>query len=265
MTEQMEREQPQDATGSPVYVYGIVPADVEVNDGARGVGDPPAPVRLVRCGTVGALISDIDPDQPVGRPADLYAHQRLLDGVAGQTPVLPLRFGAVLTGTDAVTAELLDPNHDDFAAALDELDGRIQFVVKGQYVDDALLREVLAENPEAGRLREEIASIGDPMAAREPSIQLGEIVNSAITEKREVDTRQLLDAIDSICVATGVRPATDELDAAHVAVLVDVDRRAELEDALGDLGQKWSGRVELRLLGPMAPYDFVVAAAPEGE
>jgi hypothetical protein len=227
------------------------------------VGDPPARVRLVHCGTVGALISEIDTDQPLGRPQDLLAHQRLLDGVAGQTPVLPLRFGAVLTGPDAVGAELLEPNQKDFAAALDELDGRVQLVVKGRYAADIVLREVLTESPKAEQLREVIAATGDPGAAREASIQLGEIVSNAITAKREADTGTLVDAVAPFCIATSVRPATDELDAAHVAVLVDVDRRPGLESALADLGRSWAGRVELRLLGPMAPYDFVATAQPE--
>jgi hypothetical protein len=31
-----------------------------------------------------------------------------------------------------------------------------------------------------------------------------------------------------------------------------------VEDALTELAEAWSGRANVRLLGPMAPYDFVV-------
>ena len=153
------------------YVYGIVPGDTVVSRSARGVGDPPERVRLVRCGDIGALVSEIDARLPLGRPADLVAHKELLDAAAAQTPVLPLRFGAVLDDTRAVSDELLAPHHDDFAAALDELDGRMQFVVKGRYVESAMLREVLADSPQAGRLREEITSAADPASARDASIR----------------------------------------------------------------------------------------------
>jgi len=266
MTEQIQQEQerPQAAAGPPVYVYGIVPADVEVSETAAGVGDPPAPVHLARWAAVGALISDVDASQPLGRPEDLLAHQRLLDAVAGQTPVLPVRFGAVLTGVDSVIAELLKPNSDGFTAALDEMDGRVQFVIKGRYAADTVLREVLAEDPEAQRLRVEIASVGSPAAARDASIRLGELVSAAITRKREADSHLVASLTAPVCVASSARPASDELDAVHLAVLIDKDRQPDLEAALDDLVRDWLDRVELRLLGPMAPYDFVVAGRPEG-
>jgi len=42
------------------YVYGIVPHDVEPAPGAKGVGDPPARVQVVRHGGIAALVSEID-------------------------------------------------------------------------------------------------------------------------------------------------------------------------------------------------------------
>ena len=34
-----------------IYVYGIVPADVQVEPDAEGIGDPPAPVAVIRRAT----------------------------------------------------------------------------------------------------------------------------------------------------------------------------------------------------------------------
>lgn len=44
----------------------------------------------------------------------------------------------------------------EFSAALEELEGNAQFVVKGRYVEETILSEVLSELPEAQRLREQI-------------------------------------------------------------------------------------------------------------
>ena len=65
-------------------------------------------------------------------------------------PVLPLRFGAVCASDDAVAGELLGPHYDEFAAALRQLEGHAEYVVKGRYVEHAVLREVLAEQPRGG-------------------------------------------------------------------------------------------------------------------
>lgn len=239
------------------YVYGIVPTDVEVTNDARGLGDPPGMVEVVRFGEIGALVGEIRLDTSLGTPEDLMAYEHLLDGVAREAPVIPVRFGAIMTDTQAVADELLVPYHDEFLAALQELEGRAEYVVKGRYREDALLREILSDNPEIARQRDEIRD-QSPELTRNERIAIGEAINRSIAAKRDADTRKLVDALTPHSVAVTVREAVHEEDAAHVAVLLDTERQAELEDALRELGEQWAGRVNLRLLGPLAPYDFVV-------
>ena len=42
-----------------------------------------------------------------------------------------------------------------------------------------------------------------------------------------------------------------------VALLVDDDRRGDFEEALEALAESVHERIRLRLVGPVAPYDFV--------
>lgn len=248
---------------SGCYVYGVVPADVDVADGTLGVGDPPGQVTVVRHGEIAALVGEIALDSPLGKPDDLLAHEQLLDAASAEAPVIPLRFGAVMTDPDAVVEELLAPYHDEFLAALRELEGRAEYIVKGRYVQDTLLREVLSENPKAARLRDQMRG-RPPEATRNERIALGEIINQTVTAKRDADTRKLVERITPYCVAATIREPTHEEDAAHVAVLVETARQAELEDALRELGSDWADRIGLRLLGPLAPYDFVTARSQTG-
>jgi hypothetical protein len=37
-----------------------------------------------------------------------------------------------------------------------------------------------------------------------------------------------------------------------------------MEQAIEDLARGWDGRIEVRLLGPMAAYDFAGTLVPEG-
>jgi hypothetical protein len=250
------------STGS--YVYGVVPVDVELDSEARGVGDPPGRIKLVRHGEIAALVSEVTTDRPLGKPQDLMAHQRLLDAAAAEVPVLPLRFGAVMTDEESVVDEFLTPYHDQFLAGLQELEGRAEYVIKGRYIERAILAEVLGENGEAAGLRAEIA--GKPEDATwDARIRLGEVINQSVEAKRDADTRAMVDALAPLCVALAVREPTHEQDAAHLAVLVETERQDELEEILDEFGRRWEGRVDLRLLGPLAAYDFVMAPEQEGE
>ena len=246
-----------------VYVYGILPCDVEMQPGFTGVGDPPGEVRLVRNRDLAALVSDIRLDRPLGGADDLFAHEQLLDATAGVVPVLPLRFGSVLTDDDAVAAELLDANYDQFTAALGELDGQAEYIVKGRYRDEAVLGEVLDENPRAAALRERIRD-ADPDASRNGRIELGQIVSEAVAAKREEDTRALGDAVSGKVTASMVRPATHELDAVYVAFLVAADQTERFSETVSRLADEWQDRIEVRLIGPLAAYDFVGGAPAAG-
>ncbi|MFJ2033361.1 GvpL/GvpF family gas vesicle protein [Streptosporangium sp. NPDC087985] len=254
---------PRRRQNSGTYIYGVIPADVELSPDARGIGDPPGRIKLVRHGKIAALISKVTLDRPLGRPDDLIAHQRLLDATAAEVPVLPLRFGAVVTGPEAVLNELLEPYHDEFLATLNELEDRVQYVVKGRYVEQVVIGEVLAENPEAARLREEIR--GRPEETTwDARIQLGEMVGEAVAAKRDADTEALVDALAPLSVMVVVREPTHEQDAVHAAFLIETDQQAEFSRAVEKFGKRWTGRVDLRLLGPMAPYDFVTTQRREG-
>jgi hypothetical protein len=251
----------QDAQQRAVYVYGILPGDIQMEHGATGVGDPPGDVRVVRQGDLAALVSDVDMDMPLGRPDDLLAHEGLLDATAAEVPVLPLRFGALVSSDEAVAEELLQAHHDEFATALSQLEGHVEYVVRGRYDEQAILREVLEENPQAARLAEQIRG-ADPDATRELRIQIGEILNAAVAAKREEDTRALGDAVAGLVEASVVRPPRSDLDAAYTAFLVTTDAEDELEEVVERLARDWEGRVDLNLMGPLAAYDFVGAPAP---
>ncbi|MGH3757909.1 GvpL/GvpF family gas vesicle protein [Actinophytocola sp.] len=243
-----------------IYVYGIVPADVETEPDARGVGEPPGKVSTVKRGDVAALVSPVATDRALGRPEDVAAHAALLDGAAAEAPVLPVKFGAVLTNTDQVAEELLAAHHDEFADALRELEGKAEYVVKGRYRQEAILREILAENDELGRLRDELRGRPDD-ATRNERIALGEGINNAIDAKREADTETTAAALRELGLTVTVREPTHEEDAVHLACLAETAKQADLEEAVGRLAQEWDDRVSLRLLGPLAPYDFVVSKA----
>jgi hypothetical protein len=247
-------------TGTGCYVYGIVPGDVETESDARGVGDKP--ITLVRHGEIAALVSAVETDRPLGEPRDLQAHARVLDTTAGAVPVLPMRFGAVVSDEDAVAEELLAAHHDEFRAALDELDGYAEYVVRGRYDERSILGEVLSGSEDAAQLRDAIRDKPED-ATRNERMALGELVNNAIEARRQSDTRRVLELLDGLGLRYTPRQATHELEAVHVACLAEIEKQDELQRALDKLGQEWDGQVELRLLGPLAPYDFVVTQQPE--
>jgi hypothetical protein len=155
-----------------------------------GVGEHPGLLRDVRFDGLAALISEVDSSGWLGSPADLQGYHEILDAAATEVPVVPLRFGTILPSEDAVAQDLLAAHHDEFTAALDQVDGRTEFQVKSRYVKDAVLSEVLSQNEQAAGLREAIQG-KDPDVTGNARIELGQLLNQAVRARREEDTRAL--------------------------------------------------------------------------
>ncbi|WP_262282803.1 GvpL/GvpF family gas vesicle protein [Micromonospora sp. MA102] len=240
-----------------LFIYGIVPSDVEPTPEAEGVGSPPGEVTAIRHGELAALVSEVGLEEPLGRPADLTAYERLLDGTAVVAPVLPVRFGTVVTGEDAVD-DLLAAHHDRFAAALDEFEDRLQYTVHGRFDEQEFIAGFLAENAAAGALADEVR--GRPeVESREQRIRLGEMISQAVELRREAENRDLIDAAGRYAVADAPLPPSNELDAVRVSFLVAGDAEDEFVQAVEDFAERRRDLIRMRLRGPLAPYDFVSA------
>jgi hypothetical protein len=247
--------------GTSWYVYGILPADAEVAEGATGIGTRKAPLELVTADGLAALVSEVD-TETLGRPEDLFDHQRLLDDVARDITVLPFRFGAVVSDREAIVTELLLPHRDEFLGTLGDVADKVEYLIRARYAEDVVLPEILEESPAARALLEEVRDL-PPDAGRELRIQLGEMIGSAIESRRSADTSDLVDGISRYSTAVVEREPAGPEDAANVALLVDVARRHDLEAAVSRIADDWAPRVSVRLDGPMAPYDFVSARQAE--
>jgi hypothetical protein len=145
---------------------------------------------------------------------------------------------------------------------LERLEGCVEFEVKGRYLTDAVMEKVLSRNKRATRLRDAARGL-NPDAAQNARTELDQFINEAVTAWREQDTRALLHAMQAVCAASVARQPVGELDAVHVAFLVDAGAERDMDRVIEALARKWKGRIDLQLLGPMAAYDFAGTARPE--
>jgi Gas vesicle synthesis protein GvpL/GvpF len=182
-------------------------------------------------------------------------HWRLLEAVAETATVLPVRFGTAMAGEEAVVSEFLAPRHDDLAAQLAALDGKVQLTVKGTYDEEALLRSIVSASPQVAALRERVRAT--PGAAGHfHRIQLGELVAAEVEQSRARDAAWVLERLQGLAVATSSEPAGGTDGAVNAAFLVARERGEEFARAFETAAAELAGRVELRLLGPMPPYSF---------
>jgi hypothetical protein len=250
--------------GHPVYVYGIIPAaDAGQWPQTPGLGDA-SPVRTVAEGGMAALVSDLPPDHTPGRREDLEAHRRVLSEAIERGTAIPMRFGMVMDGDDAVRQRLLARHATELGDMLRTLDGHVQMTVKAFYADDALLRDVLATEPELARQSAELVQRPDA-EAHTARVSLGEVVAAAVEMRRAAVETALLDRLSPLAAEVRVEPAKSDRVALSAQLLVPRDRREALDEEIRALGDALEGTVAFRYIGPLAPFSFADLSLEDDE
>ena len=243
------------------YLYGIVAADLRLPDDLTGLDDQP--VELVRLDKIAAVTSRLSADRPLARRDDLLAHSRVLDAVAAEGAVIPVRFGSLLRDRSELIAEVLEPGSTRFADMLRELTGHSQYTVRVRYDETRILPEIVAENPEIARLRLQTRDQPEE-ATYQARVRLGELVAHALEAKRADDADLVLSRLEPFSAALSVAESGGPDQLIDVALLVENRRRDAFEEAAEALAAELADRATVKLIGPTAAYDFVGVERNDG-
>jgi hypothetical protein len=127
----------------------------------------------------------------------------VLEAIAQDASVVPVRFGTAMADEQAVVDEFLAPRHDALAGQLAALEGKVQVTVKGTYDEKALMRSIVEASPAVATLRERVRSLPEA-AGRNERIRLGELVAAEVGRTRERDAAWLLERLERLAVATSL-------------------------------------------------------------
>ena len=242
------------------YVYGVIAA----------AGDPPsvagiggAEVALIHNTEIAAIVSDIDPEGlKLGRDA-MTAHARVLEDAIAAGTVLPMRFGVVMAGEEAVRRQLLETRHGELLAQLEQLAGKVELRLRASYEEDRLMREAVTTDPEIRRLRDSLSGMPED-ATYYGRIQLGELVAATVERIRQADADQILAELSPLAVATEAGDPGHERVALNASFLVERDRIAEFDERVDQIGGAQAERMRFKYTGPLPPHSFVELAAGGG-
>lgn len=241
-------------TETAKYVYGVIRS--EGASPPKGAGIDDEPVGVVVHGSVAALTSDVPVDFTEAGREQLLAHSRVLEEAMQDHVVLPMRFGVVLPDERTVRGRLLNPYREELEAQLQAMDGKVEVTIKGIYDEEAVLREVLAEDREIAELKKAIDGKSEAATYYE-RIRLGELVVSALDERRAAAAPQIIDRLAPLAVDVRVGEPVHERMAVNASFLVERARLDELDRVVDQIGAEQAGRIQLKYTGPLPPHSFV--------
>jgi hypothetical protein len=240
----------------PQFVYGIVEATATA---PRGRGIAGAPLRLVIGEDAAALVSEIRTERARLGREEVLVHARVLERALNRGPVLPMRFGVVMSSAEEIRSRLLDEHGPELRAQLSELDGKVEIRIRGAYDEASLLREVVQEHPEIAALQASVKGRSDDATYYE-RIRLGELVAAALARRREQDAQTIIEALAAAALAVDAKDAVHERVALQASFLVERARLGEFNSILDQVAEGYGGQIRFKYTGPLPPHSFVELA-----
>ena len=183
----------------------------------------------------------------------LVTHQRVVEAVMADYPILPVKFGTVLAD-EAGVLRLLAQGEPLFREALARIAGRVQMEVVVLWTPQEVFAQVAQEEPIV-RLKAELAA-RPPQEITADRVALGQMVFASLERRRNVIRDRVLPALKKIAADVATNPLMDETMVLNVALLIDKTASDTLSRELDVLDQEFGGRLTFRCVGPLPPYSF---------
>lgn len=245
---------PDRVSDSALYVYAIVLAQDVPDESSVGVDD--APLEYVEAGPLAAVVSQVGANRYGAVRSDLVAHTRTLDWLASRLTIIPVAFGTIIEDFQALILDVLEPAAEPCLELLAKLRGCAQFNLRGVYVRERVLEEVVLAQPELTDLHRRTRDL-PPGQLHPDLVRLGEGVSAALEQRRLVDSERILGAVAPHVTDIRDRVGRDMDQVFNVAMLIPHSHRQAVESMLEDLAEAEHERVRLQLTGPFPAYDFV--------
>lgn len=234
------------------YIYGIIATEDAPNFGPVGIGGRNDEVTTIGTKGLAAVVSNASMDHYVLSRENLTTHAKVIEKVMESYTILPMRFCTVAETTDEIIA-FLEKNSRDLKNRLKDMDGKVEVDIKIFWTDmKKIYEEIAKENIKIRELKAK-ATTGN----RQSLIHAGELVATALEEKKAVERDiylRLLKKAAANCKED--EPDADEM-VAHAAFLIDRGWMKEFDNAVEKVEEEFKERIQIRYVGPMAPFNFV--------
>jgi hypothetical protein len=248
----MKRSPGREVQHHPLYLYAIAPAACSAECGSIGI-DSGAVYSIVE-GGLSAVVSDV-PDRLRPERRHLAAHQAVLKQVGSATTILPMSFGVVLDGADAVR-RALTRNKKSLLDQLGRLSGCIEMGLRLAWSVPNIFDYFVDIKPELRAARDQCFG-----HHREPQlderIEVGRLFESLLAAEREMHTEAVEEVVARHSIEIKRLKPRNEREITNLACLLERTKEPEFEAAVFEAASRFDNNFSVDYSGPWAPHNFV--------
>ncbi|MHC1760069.1 MAG: GvpL/GvpF family gas vesicle protein [Negativicutes bacterium] len=245
------------ATNTPRYIYCVIEvtaSEMPLTFDAKPIGAGEK-IYLECYKDLAVVMSDSTIKRyTVGRE-NAIAHQKVIERVLMEYPLLPVRFGTV-TESDVIS-KLLIPRYKEFKTELKKIADKNEMGLKIFWCDmPKVYQQIVEDNPEIKKLRNKLNKMSE-LSNRNERIELGIKVETAVDAKREEDQIRVMKILQKLATETVEGDLYGETMVLNASFLVEKKRQATFDAGVNAVQELLGENYLLKYVGPIPPYDFV--------
>lgn len=237
------------------YIYCITELGQPRSFGPLGIGAAGNEVYTVCFGGISAVVSDAPMKKYTLSRENSLAHERAIEKVMAEHPVLPVRFATVAEDEQKVT-RILEHEYDRFKDLLDNIRGKKELGLKAIFKEDVIYKDILQKYRHIKVLKDKVAAL-EPQKAHLQLMEIGKMVEQALEQEKQSVKLDILDSLSPLAVEIKSNNTYGELMIINAAFLVEEKREPEFDQHIQKLEDKYSEKVRFSYVGTIPPFNFV--------
>lgn len=237
------------------YLYAVIDADADADREYGSFGIDGGRVYAISEGKVAAVVSDLPNEKIRPERRRLAAHHEVLNRLMTEHTVLPMSFGLVAEGEDAVR-RILSANRAAFLDHLRRLAGKVEMGLRVLWDVPNIFEFFVNTHAELRFLRDQIFR-GSRIPSQEDKIELGRLFDRALAEDRLAHANQVIEILRPHCVEIKENKLRNEREIMNLACLIDRAAQKEFEQGVFESAQHFDNHFAFDFNGPWPPHNFV--------
>jgi hypothetical protein len=237
------------------YIYCIIGSSQPRSFGPLGIGGRGDPLHTVVVDDIAAVVSDAPLTRYRVSRENTLAHQRAIEAVMAEHPVLPVRFATIAEDEEKVR-RILKAEYDRFKPLLTKVSDKVELGLKATFMEGIIYESILAKYESIRRLKDRLAGLPADRTHYE-RMRLGQMVEEALQTEKQLVADDILNALSPLAAEVKTNDTYGELMILNAAFFVPRCREADFDRQVQGLGEKYAESAKLKYVGTMPPFNFV--------
>lgn len=238
------------------YLYCIIhEPKTGVEWDAKGMNS--APVSSLHYRELAAICSSTPMTRYRLSRENTITHELVIEKVMSRGyTVLPIRFGTIAKDQEVVKKKLLEGRYWEFEGLIRKLEGKREVGVRIFCEEKHLFDEVLKNNPQIVRLRDEVAK-KPPNETHSDRIKIGQMVEEALKALKKTYQDSLLNSFQELCIEHRLNQTLGDKMLFNGAFLIESSKETAFSKCVEELEKKLGTAFQFKYIAVTPPFNFV--------